>query len=188
MPGYSHSRLHSSRTGGPVARGKCRSWRLPHRLDSSGRSPTISTWIRAALASPAFSCLPRSSAKVAFYLGANFDGSGQPLRGENTYRLHVPANVPVSQFWSVTVYNSDTAALFLNLTRPTLDSLDKGMLKHDDGSLDIYFGPKAPAGLESNWIYTPAEKSWFPWFRFYGPEKPLFDKSWKMPDIEMVKQ
>jgi hypothetical protein len=38
------------------------------------------------------------------------------------------------------------------------------------------------------WIYTPAEKSWFPWFRFYGPEKTLFDKSWTMPDIKMVKQ
>jgi hypothetical protein len=82
-------------------------------------------------------------------------------------------------------------ALFLNLTRPTLDSLDKGMRKNADGSVDIYFGPQAPASQEhpngltrvkileatgegadlavaekSNWIYTPAEKSWFPWFRF----------------------
>jgi hypothetical protein len=23
-------------------------------------------------------------------------------------------------------------------------------------------------------------------FRFYGPEKPLFDKSWKLPDIEKI--
>jgi hypothetical protein len=45
-----------------------------------------------------------------------------------------------------------------------------------------------PASQESNWIYTQTEKSWFPWFRFYGPEKALFDKSWTMPDIEMVKQ
>lgn len=123
----------------------------------------------------------------SFYLGANFDSSGQPLLGENTYRLHVPASVPVSQFWSLTVYNSETAALFLNLTRPTLDSLDKRMRKNADGSVDIYLGPKAPAGQESNWIYTPAGKSWFPWFRFYGPEKPLFDKRWKMPDIEKMK-
>jgi hypothetical protein len=85
----------------------------------------------------------------SFYLGANFDSSGQPLLGENTYRLHVPANA--------------------------------------DGSVDLYLGLKAPTGQESNWIYTPAEKGWFPWFRFYNPEKPLFDKSWKMPDIEKVK-
>jgi hypothetical protein len=129
---------------------------------------------------------PAKLGKGSFYLGANFDGTGQPLRGENTYRLHVPANVPVSQFWAVTLYNTETQALFLNLTRPTLDSLDKSMRKNADGSVDIYFGPQAPAGQESNWIKTPAGKSWFPWFRFYGPEKAFFEKSWKMPDIEKV--
>jgi hypothetical protein len=123
----------------------------------------------------------------SFYLGANFDSSGQSLRGKNNYRLRVPANVPVSQFWAVTVYNSETQALFLDSTRPTLDSLDQAMRKNTDGSVDIYIGPKAPAGQESNWIFTPAGTSWFPWFRFYGPEKAVFDRSWKMPDIEQVK-
>jgi len=37
-------------------------------------------------------------------------------------------------------------------------------------------------------IYTPAGKSWFGWFRFYGSEKAVLDKSWKMPDNELVKQ
>ena len=122
----------------------------------------------------------------SFYLGANFDSSGKPLRGENNYRLHVPANVPVSQFWSLTVYSGETAALFFNLTRPTLDLLDKGMRKNADGSVDIYVGPNAPAGQVSNWIYTPTGERWFPWFRFYGPEKALFEKSWKMPDLERI--
>ena len=45
---------------------------------------------------------------------------------------------------------------------------------------------KAPAGKESNWLYTPPDKNWFPWFRFYGPEKAVLDKSWKMPDIERI--
>lgn len=139
------------------------------------------------LAFSSFFLPPAKLGGGSFYLGANFDSRGQPLRGENTYRLHVPANVPVSQFWALTVYNSETQALFLNLARPTLDSLDKGMRKNADGSVDLYFGPKGPSGQESNWIYTPAEKNWFPWFRFFGPEKPLFDKSWKMPDIEKVK-
>ncbi len=123
----------------------------------------------------------------SFYLAANLDSSAQSLRGENNYRLRVPANVPVSQFWAVTIYNSETSALILDLPRPTLDSLDKGLRKNADGSVDIYFGPKAPAGQESNWIFTPAGTSWFPWFRFYGPEKAVFNKSWKMTDIEQVK-
>jgi hypothetical protein len=64
--------------------------------------------------------------------------------------------------------------------------LDKDLRKNTAGTVDIYFGPKAVAGHESNWIVTPAGTSWFPWFRFYGPEKAVFDKSWKMPDIEKV--
>jgi hypothetical protein len=122
----------------------------------------------------------------SFYLGANFDARGQPLRGENAYRLHVPAHVPVSQFWALTIYDPETSALFLNQDRPTLDSLDKALRKNADGSVDIYLGPKAPAGEESNWIPTRANKAWTPWFRFYGPEKALFDKEWKMPDIEKI--
>ena len=34
-------------------------------------------------------------------------------------------------------------------------------------------GPKAPAGLESNWVDTSASKGWFVWFRFYGPTEAL---------------
>lgn len=130
---------------------------------------------------------PAKLGSGSFYLGASFDSSGQPLRGENNYRLHVPANVPVNEFWALTVYNVETQALFLDSTRPTVDSIDKGIRKNADGSVDLYMGPKAPAGQESNWVYTPAGKGWFAWFRFYGPEKALFDKSWKMPDIEKVK-
>ena len=88
---------------------------------------------------------------------------------------------------SVTVYNSDTQALFLHSARPTVGSLSEGMSKNADGSVDLFMGPKVPVGRETNWIYTPEGKSWFPWFRFYGPEKALFDKSWVMPDIVQVK-
>jgi hypothetical protein len=122
----------------------------------------------------------------SFYFGTYNDSRGQQLRGENTYRLHVPANVPVREFWAFTVYSQETAALFRNSTRLTLGSLDKELRKNADGSVDIYIGPKPPAGQESNWLFTPAGKSWFPWFRTYGPEKAIFDKSWKLPDIERI--
>jgi hypothetical protein len=65
--------------------------------------------------------------------------------------------------------------------------LDKGLSKNADGSADIYFGSTPPAGKESNWLNTPSGQGWFPWLRFYGPEKALMDKSWTMPDIENVK-
>jgi hypothetical protein len=124
--------------------------------------------------------------KGSFYLGVFRDASGQPLRGENTYRLRIPANAPVREFWAMTVYNRETAALFRESTRITVGSVDKDLRKNADGSVDVIIGPKAPAGQEANWIYTPPGKSWWPWFRFYGPEKALFDKSWKLPDIEKM--
>jgi hypothetical protein len=55
-----------------------------------------------------------------------------------------------------------------------------------DGSVDIYFGPKAPAGKDSNWVPTNPRGQFEVLFRFYGPEKPLFDKTWKLPDIERI--
>jgi hypothetical protein len=101
----------------------------------------------------------------SFYLGTYFGSSGQRLRGDNTYRLRVPAKVPVSEFWAVTVYSQETAALFRDSTRLTLGSLDQGVRKNADGSVDLYPASKPPAGQESNWLYTPAGKEWFPWFR-----------------------
>ena len=122
----------------------------------------------------------------SFYLATYHDSAARPLDGGHTYRFHVPANVPVSQFWAVTVYGLENSALFPNSTRLTVSSLDKGLIKNADGSADLYFGPTPPAGHESNWLYTPNGQKWFPWFRFYGPQKALLDKSWTMPDIEMI--
>jgi hypothetical protein len=93
----------------------------------------------------------------------------------------------VREFWSFTVYSLETSSFFLNSTRLTLSSLDKELHKNADGSVDIYIGPKPPAGQESNGLYTPAGQKWFPWFRLYGPEKAVFDKSFGLSDIELVK-
>ena len=92
----------------------------------------------------------------------------------------------MKEFWSITIYSLETASFFRNSTRLTLGSLDKELRKNADGSVDIYIGPKPPAGKESNWLYTPAGQKWFPWFRVYGPEKAILDKSWKLADIEKV--
>jgi len=50
----------------------------------------------------------------------------------------------------------------------------------------MYFEPKAPAEKEANWVYTAPGKQWLSIFRFYGPDKAVFDKTWKLPDIEMT--
>jgi len=122
-----------------------------------------------------------------FYLMTFKDKAGQGLAGGNAYRLTVPANAPVNQYWSATAYDRATHALIRNLPWSSRSSQTPGIQKNADGSVDVYFGPKAPAGKESNWIPTSAEGQFEVLFRLYGPEKPLFDKIWKLPDVEKVK-
>ena len=58
------------------------------------------------------------------------------------------------------------------------------LLKNDDGSVDVYFGPKPPPGKTQNWIPTVPGRAWFCYFRFYSPTKAYFDRSWVLPDIQ----
>jgi hypothetical protein len=120
------------------------------------------------------------------YLMTIADKGGRLLEGGTTYRLTVPANAPVRQYWSATVYDRATHAPIRNTRWPSRSSQTPGLQKNADGSVDIYFGPKAPAGKESNWVPTSADGGFEVLFRFYGPEKPLFEKTWKLPDIEKV--
>jgi hypothetical protein len=121
-----------------------------------------------------------------FYLVNIGDRTGQPLDGGKTYRLRVPANAPIAQYWSVTAYDRETHALIRGVSRPSLASNDTAVQKNADGSTDVYFGPKAPAGKEANWVPTDPKRKFELLFRLYGPKKELFDKQWKLPDAERV--
>jgi hypothetical protein len=70
---------------------------------------------------------------------------------------------------------------------PGIDSNKKGLQKNSDGSVTVYFGPKAPEGKEDNWVQTLPGKSFNLLYRMYGPLEPWFDKSWKLGDFELVK-
>jgi hypothetical protein len=116
------------------------------------------------------------------YLWTYRDAKGNYLDGAKNYRLRVPPNVPAKDFWSVVVYNSLSRSLLDNgQPFPSLSSYTKPVT-NADGSVDIYFGPEAPEG-KKNWIRTVPGKGWFPFFRFYGPTEPYFDKTWKLDDI-----
>ncbi len=60
------------------------------------------------------------------------------------------------------------------------------MQKNADGSVDVYFGPVAPAGKESNWVPTDPKRGFEVMFRAYAPTKAFFDKTWRLPDIEQA--
>ncbi len=121
-----------------------------------------------------------------FYLISIRDKEGQPFDGGASYRLTVPPNAPVEQYWSVTAYDRQTHALIKNMLRASRSSQIPEMLKNTDGSVDIYFGPAAPAGKDANWIPTDPARKFELMARFYAPTKALFDKAWVLPDVEKV--
>ena len=130
---------------------------------------------------------PKHLGTGQYYLFAIKDKVGNPLDGSNSYRLRVPPNVPVKQYWSVTAYDRNTHTLIRDTKWSSRSSTTTGLEKNADGSADIYFASTPPAGKESNWVPTVATRRFEALFRFYGPEKPLFEKTWVLPDIEPMK-
>jgi hypothetical protein len=111
------------------------------------------------------------------------DKDGKRFDGGSNYRLNVLANPPIRLYWSATVYDRATHALIREMPKSAVSSLTPGLMKNADGSIDVYFGSKAPPGKEANWVPTKIDGGFEVMFRFYGPEKPLFDKALKLPDI-----
>lgn len=115
------------------------------------------------------------------YLWTPRDASGAFLDGARNYRLHIPPDIPVKNFWSVVAYDADSrSVLRSDQPFPSVSSYTNPQ-SNPDGSIDVYFGPSAPNS--KNWIQTMPGKGWFMLFRFYGPLEPFFDKSWKPDDI-----
>jgi hypothetical protein len=121
------------------------------------------------------------------YLFPLADKNGNELQAGKTYSFTMPAEVPVEQFWSLIIYDLETFAFIYNpLERAGLSSFDlPHMQKNSDGSVTIYFGPEPPEGVESNWIPTAGKRP-LPTVRFYGGTEEFWNKSWEMPDVELV--
>ena len=121
-----------------------------------------------------------------FYLISIRDKDGDAFDGGKAYRLHVPPHAPVEQYWSVTAYDRQTHALIKGMPRASRSSQIPELQKNDDGSIDVYFGPNAPAGKDSNWVPTDPARKFEMMFRLYAPTKALFEKAWVLPDAEKV--
>jgi len=128
---------------------------------------------------------PRVPGATAFHVVSAKDGTGEPLIGGRTYRLRVPPNPPVRQHWAVTVYDLETAGFIHNAPTVCIDPYNPHTGRNADGSIDVHFTPK-PRAKENSWIYTGSRGQWIAMFRFEGPRRAVFDKSWILPNIERV--
>jgi len=150
----------------------------------------VNTDRRAAFAYIAIGMSPAMVEKIvgggSQYLWTPRDADGEYLDGANFYRLRIPADIPVRNFWSVVVYDAESRSMLRNGQKFPSRSAYTDPEINADGSIDIYFGPKAPPEHAKNWIETVPGKGWFPLFRFYGPQESFFDKSWKPGDIERI--
>jgi hypothetical protein len=120
------------------------------------------------------------------YAGATVDSEGNYLDGSKDYKLTLPKNVPAKDFWSIVIYDNQTRSMLQTDHQfPSLNS-QRGVQVNDDGTTDVYFGPKAPEGMESNWIQTVPGKGWNIILRLYGPLEPWFEQTWRPGEIELV--
>jgi hypothetical protein len=144
---------------------------------------------RGLMYSYAFFCAKHLGAGQ-YYLMTIKDKAGKEFDGSSNYRLTVPPNAPVRQYWSATVYDRATHGLIRNTPWSSRSSQTPGLKKNPDGSVTVYFGPKAPGAsgdAESNWVPTSAGGQFEVLFRLYGPDKSFFDRTtWRLPDIEKV--
>ena len=115
------------------------------------------------------------------------DSGGEYLDGASNYKLRIPADAPAKDFWSVVVYDPQTRSeLQTGQPFPSKNSKKSPLVYNDDGSVDLYYGPEAPAGMENNWTQTVPGKGWFVLIRLYGPLEPWFDKTWQPGEFELV--
>ena len=122
---------------------------------------------------------------ATFYVDIAETPDGEWLDGSGNYKLVVPPKVPVDDFWAVTAYDLESASYIREMPKSSIDS-SMALEKNRDSSVDIYFGPTAPKGKEANWIPTAEDQRFFLLFRFYGPQRGVFDGSFELNDIERL--
>jgi hypothetical protein len=126
--------------------------------------------------------------KGSDYAMSFVDANKKPMDGSKTYKVHLPPNVPVNNFWAFTIYDTQTRSMLqTDQPKPSVGSQTEGFKVNADGSMDVYFSQKAKEGFEGIWLQTIPGKSWFTIFRLYGPLEPWLDKTWRPSEVELVK-
>jgi hypothetical protein len=127
--------------------------------------------------------------KGSKYAWGYLDSKGNYLDGGKNYKMNLPKDPPAERFMSIVVYDPQTRSM-LQTSQPFPSKAtwrDKDtLIYNEDESFDLYFGPKAPAGKEANWIQTVPGKGWFCLLRLYSPTEAWYEGKWLPGEIELV--
>ena len=115
----------------------------------------------------------------------SYDLKGCLLDGRKKYKLHLPPDIPASDFWSIIVYDP-LSRLMIHTDQlwPSVFSSDKNLVFNNDGSVDVWFGPESINGKASNCVKTIPGNQWYMILRLYYPLESWFDKRWQPGEIE----
>ncbi|MCK5480706.1 MAG: DUF1214 domain-containing protein [Gammaproteobacteria bacterium] len=131
--------------------------------------------------------MPAVLGSGTMYNVAHVDAEDNPIDSSRNYRIRIPEDFPARNFWAVFAYDSRTRTFIANGMKGRHLSSNDDLAKNSDGSTDIYIGPSAPKGMESNWIETIPGTDIFIGLRTYGPEKTVLDGAYKIPRFKLVK-
>ncbi|MBI1405147.1 MAG: DUF1254 domain-containing protein [Caulobacter sp.] len=142
---------------------------------------------RAAVALGGLAALPRAE---AIYLRSRGEQDGLYV-SDRTWRLSMPADVPVDAFWSLSMYEAtDDGHFFFTenpLNRYAIGDRTRGLTRRPDGGVDIWISRTDPGGTRSaNWLPAPKAGPWIVTWRAYRPKAELINGGWKLPPMVAV--
>jgi hypothetical protein len=123
----------------------------------------------------------------------NTDSKNRPMDSAHAYTLTFDMDnlPPVTEFWSIPMYDNDGYFVHNPIDRYTVNSymLDNGDFHIQGGKLVFYLQSTKPGdpNKAKNWLPTPAEGGFRMAARFYGAYSSLHDSSYKMPRPVRVK-
>jgi hypothetical protein len=123
----------------------------------------------------------------AVYAAADVDAAGQPLSGENRYRIRFSPGAlpPVKAFWSLTIYNERHFLVPNPIGRYALGDRDP-VRAEPDGTLDLFIQHDDPGPERSaNWLPAPAQ-GFSLVLRLYFPKAAILDGRWRPPAVVRV--
>jgi hypothetical protein len=117
----------------------------------------------------------------------SYDSKGKALEGGKWYKLHLPSDIPASEFWSIIVYDVSNR-LIINTDQPwpSVFSSNKNLVYNDNGSVNVWFGPDTVKVKENNWVKTIPGKMYHVILRLYYPLESWFDNRWRPGEIEEI--